>query len=201
MRGSRVCSPSPFFVAAWQAPRFASVHIPAEMYLAYRPWLFATAGVLGVSAILMYRATVQRIHLFAAAGVAALLAFQIAAGLSIAGRIAFEPRHGGCHQPRRASGCSDLCRRNVLSAFAAVLFARTITLVAFKGELEMGIDLEPDKWIATPADFYPQWQKETQAIAIFDQAGFAEFRKLNLPMKVIYEGARRIAVLKQEAKQ
>jgi hypothetical protein len=73
--------------------------------------------------------------------------------------------------------------------------------VAFKGELEMGIDLEPHKWIASPADFYPLWEKETQAIAVFDQAGFAEFRKLNLPMKIIYENARRIAVLKQEAKQ
>lgn len=191
-----------FLLAGWQAPRFASEHIPAELYVAYRPWLLATAGVLGVSAVLMYRATIQRIHFFAAAGIAALLAFQLA---------------GWGFQALAESRSSRLMAAAITRAAPADVplyvvgtyypqslpfyLRRTITLVAFKGELEMGINQEPDKWIATPADFYPLWEKQTQAIAVFDQAGFAEFRKLNLPMKVIYQGARRIAVIKQEAKQ
>ena len=191
-----------FLVAAWQAPRFASEHIPAELYIAYRPWLFAAAGVLGFSAVLMYRATLQRMHFFAAAGIAALLAFQLAGW-------GFQTLAESRSSRLMADAITRAAPPDVPLYVVGTYYPqslpfylhRTITLVAFKGELEMGIDLEPHKWIASPADFYPLWEKETQAIAVFDQAGFAEFRKLNLPMKIIYENARRIAVLKQEAKQ
>ena len=75
-----------------------------------------------------------------------------------------------------------------------VYLGRTMTLVAFTGELDYGLQLEPHKGIPDLATFREAWLQESDAIAVMSKATYAELVSGGLPMKLIGEDAVRIAV-------
>jgi hypothetical protein len=74
---------------------------------------------------------------------------------------------------------------------------QTITLVSKKDEMQMGIELEPERWIATTQEFLDQWHSHEQAVAVFRTKNFDRYQQQLGSTRVIYNGLRRTAVVKQ----
>jgi aminoarabinose transferase-like protein len=71
---------------------------------------------------------------------------------------------------------------------------RTIKLVAFRGEMELGMNQEPDIWTSSVEDFLPLWQESEQAIAILPLVIYNDLLKMGIPMRLIYQDPRHITV-------
>ena len=73
---------------------------------------------------------------------------------------------------------------------------RTLTLVAYKGELAFGISREPGKWIADIASFITRWQQDAQALAVMPPETYVMLEKQGLPMQIIARDPQHIVVRK-----
>ena len=73
-------------------------------------------------------------------------------------------------------------------------------LVQFKGELEMGIQQEPEKWIGSWEEFAKQWQSAEQAVAVFGKGAYTgQYRAKmeKLPMRIIYQDTLKTAMVRR----
>lgn len=73
---------------------------------------------------------------------------------------------------------------------------RTVTLVAFRDELDFGLTQEPGKGIATLAEFAQRWAQDRGPLAVMDRDVFDKLTANRLPMRVIARDGRRIVVAK-----
>jgi hypothetical protein len=73
---------------------------------------------------------------------------------------------------------------------------RTLTLVAYEGELEFGIGQEPDKWIPNLKLFAAQWRADKQALAVMPADAYDALVQEGLPMTVIGRDPQHVAVRK-----
>lgn len=76
---------------------------------------------------------------------------------------------------------------------------RFVTLVDYDGELRYGLDTEPNSdqnlhWIKEAGEFESQWRSLTSGVAILSTTHFTQFTRNKLPMRVLYQDARRIAI-------
>ncbi len=74
--------------------------------------------------------------------------------------------------------------------------ARTMTLVDYEDEFQLGISIEPERAIETRAEFPEQWLRPGDALAIMHPKAYEELKALGLPMQVVHEDPRRILVRK-----
>jgi 4-amino-4-deoxy-L-arabinose transferase-like glycosyltransferase len=72
--------------------------------------------------------------------------------------------------------------------------ARTLTLVAYAGELEFGLQAEPGRQSATPEEFTARWDASRDAVAFFDPGMWDEWRRRGLPGRVIAADSYTVAV-------
>ena len=73
---------------------------------------------------------------------------------------------------------------------------RTLTLVEYVDEFEMGQNAEPGKHIAAIKDFPAAWSMPGPAIAIIQPSSVDELTALGINFEIIYRDARRLAVQK-----
>ncbi len=59
---------------------------------------------------------------------------------------------------------------------------RTVTLVNYRGELDFGLTLEPQKAIDSLAAFEPLWGEASQALAVMQPSTYAVLMRAGLPM-------------------
>jgi len=59
-----------------------------------------------------------------------------------------------------------------------------VTLVEYRGELDFGQTLEPQKSIATLAAFAPVWRASTQALAVVERGTFEQMQSEGFPMVI-----------------
>jgi 4-amino-4-deoxy-L-arabinose transferase-like glycosyltransferase len=59
-----------------------------------------------------------------------------------------------------------------------------VTLVEYRGELDFGQTLEPDKSIATLAAFAPVWRASAQALAVVEQKTYQQMQGEGFPMVI-----------------
>jgi 4-amino-4-deoxy-L-arabinose transferase-like glycosyltransferase len=59
-----------------------------------------------------------------------------------------------------------------------------VTLVEYRGELDFGQTLEPDKSIATLAAFAPVWRASAQALAVVEQKTYQQMQSEGFPMVI-----------------
>ncbi len=71
---------------------------------------------------------------------------------------------------------------------------RPITLVSYRGELGPGIAAEPEKFIASTAEFVERWKGESQAYAIMTPAMYDAMLRAHLPMHEVSRDLRRVLV-------
>ena len=184
-------------VCAWQAARFASDVIPAVMFMAYRPWFIAASLLLAIAAFAGFRARPARPAHVATIGILALLAFQLLMW-------GFQSLSGSRSSRELALAIqTHVPDGTVVYAVATYpqslpfYLQHTITLVSKRGEMKMGINLEPERWIATKEEFLDQWHSHEQAVAVFRTIRYDPHREQLGPVRVIYSGLRRTAVAKQ----
>ena len=73
---------------------------------------------------------------------------------------------------------------------------RTITLVDYVDEFQMGQRLEPQKWIPKTSEFAAAWNASGPAIAIIPHGDVDKMRALGLSFDLIHKDPRRAAIKK-----
>jgi 4-amino-4-deoxy-L-arabinose transferase-like glycosyltransferase len=74
---------------------------------------------------------------------------------------------------------------------------RPCTLVGYRGELDFGLKQEPWLAIADVAQLLPDWQRQSDALAILRPQDYQELEALGAPMRVIYTAPSFIAVIRR----
>ncbi|HEX4051253.1 MAG TPA: glycosyltransferase family 39 protein [Steroidobacteraceae bacterium] len=74
---------------------------------------------------------------------------------------------------------------------------RTCTLVAYRGELDFGLRLQPALGIASFEPFVAAWRRDSSALALLRPADYPRLVALGAPMRVIYTSPSFMAVVRQ----
>ena len=83
-----------------------------------------------------------------------------------------------------------------LSESAVFCLDSKVILVEYMGELEMGIKLEPHKYVRHYEGFVRQWQNLEQAALIVDVNKFDQQDLHDLRGKIVYRGPKRMVIIK-----
>ena len=73
---------------------------------------------------------------------------------------------------------------------------RTVTVVAYEGELHFGITQQPQLWVPTVADFEQRWQRDRRPLAFMPVDQLAALRAAGLPLVVIEKTPRYAVIAK-----
>lgn len=74
---------------------------------------------------------------------------------------------------------------------------RTCTLVAYRGELDFGLSLQPQLGIDGLAPFVARWRSEHSALALLRPEDYPRLLALGAPMRVIYTSPSFMAVIRE----
>ncbi|HKJ00683.1 MAG TPA: glycosyltransferase family 39 protein [bacterium] len=184
---------------AWVGPQYATDPTTRQLVIDNRGWFYLAAGVLVAAGLLVLPWRSLGDLRLGAYAVVVLVALQVLAW--------------GYHQvsePWRSS-------RNLAEAILAqhpgdapiyavgdyypqslpFYLRRTVHLVRISGELEMGIRMEPQRWIPTLEDFAPRWIAAEQAYAVLNEASLRWAQGRGLPMRELATNARLTVVARR----
>jgi 4-amino-4-deoxy-L-arabinose transferase-like glycosyltransferase len=74
---------------------------------------------------------------------------------------------------------------------------RTVTLVAYRGELDYGLKRTPDAEIVDVADFIPRWTSQSRAYAVMEKSMFDDLKSRGVPMRLIGQDYDRVVAARQ----
>ncbi len=74
---------------------------------------------------------------------------------------------------------------------------RSVTLVAYRGELDYGLRKAPGAEIADVAEFLRRWSLQTRAYAVMEKSMFDDLESRGVPMRRIAEDTNRVLVARQ----
>lgn len=183
-------------LTGWQINLLASDSISADMYLAYRPWIFAGAGLYVVAALLANLVRRLRTTHIATIGLLALLAAQVVL-LGFQSLAASRSSHELARSIRaNVPEGTEIFALASYPQSLAFYMKQTLTLVIVTDEMKMGIQQEPDRWIGSEEEFLARWAAADQAVAVFRDHDLEKYLPLLEPARIIYSGPRRAAVIK-----
>ena len=179
--------------------RFADQHQPLAPLLAYGKWLTAACAVAlagGVAGIGWLRTGKRTAAILAVALTAQLAALLVLTGHDeLADSRSAEPiltrvvsRHGPI--PSDVPFYSVKMYDQTLPWY----LGRTVTPVAYLDELAMGLASEPDRSIATLADWKQRWDRAPQAYAIMQADMYETLQREGVPMRELGRDPRRVIV-------
>jgi len=186
-----------FFI--WKVDSIAKPDKLATLVL-FRPWIMAAValiGAAGVSMLLLRRQKNLAISIFA---LCALLGIQMVSwGYQSISELRSSRTMAAAIQSYLDKSGKDIVEIYDVHRYDQSLpyyLGRTVNLVGFTGELEFGIKQEPQKWL-NEADFLPLWLNSDQAISVLTQTTYAQWQQQKIPMQLIYENSRSIAVARR----
>ncbi|MGA9852742.1 MAG: glycosyltransferase family 39 protein [Gammaproteobacteria bacterium] len=172
--------------------------VPLELYKAFLPWLLAGCAFLLFIAVVSFFVAYFRQVSVATALIGAGL-FLTIQGVTT-GAQALSPVYSGHSLAEQISAYNKpgtpFYSVNDYQQSLPFYLKRTLTLVAYQGELDFGISREPDKWIPDLGAFIKRWQSDSQALAVMPAATFDTLEKQGVPMQVIGRDPERVAVKK-----
>lgn len=187
-----------FFI--WKVDDTAKIGRLASHLMLFRPWIMATAvlaGAAGISMLLLRRHKNLAISAFS---LCALLGIQMVSwGYQSISELRSSRVMAEAIQSYIDQSAKDFVEIYDVNRYDQSLpyyLNRTIKLVGFTGELEFGINQEPQKWL-TEADFLPIWLNSEQAISVINQSTYELWQQQKIPMHTIYENSRYIAVARR----
>jgi len=187
-----------FLVAGIIITRFANHKIPTDLYADYRPWVIAGAISLLAGAAALFKWKNEPEKAMVAAGVLTVLGFQ----LFLAGFQTIAPARSSAREAaainKAVNASVPVFTVNTYPQSLPFYLNRTVQIVGFKGELEMGIKAEPQKWIPSISAFEKQWNQLNQAVAVMNKSTYQQLRNKKLPMTILYQGIRLMVVLKHK---
>jgi 4-amino-4-deoxy-L-arabinose transferase-like glycosyltransferase len=184
------------------AGRFADARQPLEPLLEYGAWLKTACvvafagGALGLVHLRSGRRTAAVLSVSLTALLAAMLVLsghdtlaEARSTGSIVSRIV------AVHGPLRADVPFYTVR--MYDQTLPYYLGRTVTQVEHYDELAMGIASEPDKAIATEAEWLRRWNAAEQAYAIMQPDEYQRLQHEGVPMRELASDARRVIVSRQ----
>jgi 4-amino-4-deoxy-L-arabinose transferase-like glycosyltransferase len=186
--------------------RFEGGPQPLAILAAYGPWVKAAIVVAAAGAIAAAVAfrLAERRPAARFAGTAALsLATLAAVAVAVAGFQVFSPTRSTSAILRAAQSAAPIppgapfFQIAMYDQTVPFYLGRTTTLVAFRDELALGIDAEPDRQVPTVAAWIPIWRALDAGYAMLPPARYEELAAAGLPMRVLARDARRVLVSRQ----
>jgi 4-amino-4-deoxy-L-arabinose transferase-like glycosyltransferase len=179
--------------------RFATDEIPVELFLNMRPWLALTLAALlvGTGLALHWRLRAPTLKPVLATAIAGLVAWQSVA----LGYDELSPATSSYHLVRRIVAAEGPFRPE-LPFFSVQTYEqtmpfylnRTFTLVDFYDEMNLGLDIEPDKGIQTKEAFRQHWRALEAGYATMKPEVYDELVEDALPMRLLGRDTRRVVV-------
>jgi len=187
-------------IALWQAPELQkhTDKLPLELYQAFLPWFgIGIVFVLLTSLSGFFLAYCNRVA--AGIGVAAMGLFLgmqwIGAGAQALSP-AYSQRSLADQMAPYVKPGTPLYSLQDYPQSLPFYLGTTLTVVAYKGELEFGIGQEPAKWIPDLDAFASQWRSESEALAVMPPETYDSLQQKGLPMTVIGRDPQHVAVRK-----
>jgi len=183
-------------VAAFGIERLASDRYPLEQWQSYAPWLMASGLLFLLAAVGLTVLKKQPILAVATAAMLSLGALQL---LVLGFNSLSETRSGRIVADVIAESVpagTPVFSFGTLSESAAFYLESSFTLVEYTGELKMGIEQEPDKYISSFNEFVGKWQRLEQAVLIINSSTSKEYDLSVLAGKVVYKGPKRMVIIK-----
>ena len=187
-------------VAAFIFGEKSAARSSPEHYRAMAMWLLAGGLIAGlISAAAVWTAAMNRRAPTVTLIAAGSLAFLVCA---MFGYQAYSPMRSSREmvellRPMLRAGSSIFSVNTYDQTFPFYL-NRTVTLVTYADEFALGQRQEPEKSIATLAEFATRWQREEHAIALMSHESYHQaIGQFALPMQVIARTPRRILVEKR----
>lgn len=179
------------------ADHFASPRLPLEALHEARLWVWAAAGIMVIGAL-----TAQKVFRHRGQGAAAALSLAMIGGVQML-NAGYQP----LQLPRSSNELAQVLKPYVeqgIEVFSVGIYPQSlpfylgnkVSLVGFKGELAMGIDLEPKNWMRSGESFESRWRAADRAIAIMRPDEYRE-RRAGIPGRVVYTDPKKVAVIKQ----
>ena len=185
----------------WLAARYEGLNsssAPHAQYEAYSIWLVGAAAVLMIGSLFALYQSYSGHTRAAVIGLAlsSLVGVQIAmSDFDALSPVSSDYRIATRIQPFLRQGepfyVVDTYRQSL-----PFYLKRTLTLVAYKGEFEFGIQQEPEKWLPDLAAFERVWQTDLRALAIMKTDTLARLQQYGLPMRAIAEEGELVVVEK-----
>jgi len=178
--------------------RTGDAKTPMEINWAFSHWAFAGSLVFALAGAAAARAAaahreLQSVLLLAAGS---LLFFNAA----ILGYQSYSPLLSSATLARKLRPMlrpdTPLFAVNYYDQTLPFYMKRTVTLVDYVSEFELGEQLEPQKWVHDLPAFGRLWRELPQGVAVTDPESFASLQGMGLPMQVIDRTPRRIVVRK-----
>jgi hypothetical protein len=168
------------------------------LYRAAKPWAFGAAALVGLGGIagaLLLRAGRRWLGLVAIALASLLVIDCIEDGYE-----ELTPRQSGWQVAQAMKPyLAPATRLYMVEHYDQTVpfyIGRTMTLVNYHDEFEMGLEAEPERAIADLAKFEADWLRPGDAMAIMQPGTFDKLRRQGLPMRVLHEDPRRVLVRK-----
>ncbi len=181
---------SPFVV------RLASPEVPLPLYEKYRVWLII-AAILWLGGVLTTMALSRRGKIKPALIVLAATGL-IYAQLIISGHNSLSPASSSYAIAQRIKPYLKpgvpFYSVGIYPQTLPFYIKRTVTLVAYRGELAFGIKHKPHQWLPTMADFKIAWRQAPYALAIMKPDTYKRFKQEGLSMVKIAQDTRRVVV-------
>ena len=190
--GVAMMAAAPFVI---RIPKFAA---DADLIGPFVAWAMAGGGILIASAVLAM-ATMARYPRFAvsALGFGLLLSFQVlvTGSKSIEDQFSAESLVDNALDKMGAFEAGvPFYSFDMYDQTLAHHLQRTLIIVRFRGELEMGIGRDPAKAVASVEEFRRLWQGHRQAYAIMPRAQFEEERSAGTPFSILTINRRAVVV-------
>ena len=167
--------------------KLASTNIPAELYLAQMPWLYAAGATLLIGTVIAIRFS-WRGHVKHAV-IACAFAGLATTQLLVMSEDGLSPAHSTYHLAKKLApylkpGAPFYSVRTYEQTLPFHI-KRTVTLVDYQDELAYGLQQEPALWVPTLAEFDKRWRGHDYALAVMSLEVYDELQKAQLPMQLI----------------
>jgi 4-amino-4-deoxy-L-arabinose transferase-like glycosyltransferase len=186
--------------------RFADSRTPAELFVAYHPWAIAGTGVIALAACLGWALFRRAGDGAKSMGIATLaLGTLVGFQLLFVGHDVFRATRSGYDILRAAKNAQGAPLDRSAPFFQVggydqtvpFYLARTTTLVAFRDEFAMGLDMEPGRAIPTEAQWVEVWKALPAGYAMMPKSDYDRLRAQDVPMRVLATDPRRVLVSRQ----
>jgi 4-amino-4-deoxy-L-arabinose transferase-like glycosyltransferase len=187
-------------------PRFADARTPEALFRAYVPWAIGGTGVIAIAAVAGWGLLRRDGERMKSAGIATLaLGTLVGFQVLFIGHDVFRATRSGYDILREAKNALGKPLDRSLPFFQVGSYDQTVpfyldrttTLVAFRDEFAMGLDMEPGLAIPTEAAWIARWRDLPDAYALVPRSDFERFRAEGVPMRVLATDPRRVLVTRR----
>ncbi len=185
-----------YVIGAFFMERLASNNYPAEYWASYAPWIIGSGVMLlGGFVVLSIQKSGRLPH------------FATAAVLSMTSALLILTGAHSLSESRSSRVIAEVISKSLPAGTpvfsfqyypeAAVFYmGRTVTVVEYEGELAMGINLEPEKFIKTQDEFLAVWQNLEHAAVVLKLNRLKNLKVDELNGKVVYKGPKTMVIIK-----